>query len=1422
MAKKLEPGEPGYKAPAPEGVPDVAPDIGTKGARSGFGSTIQQNGLLIQAGAHLTIYDLIQFGPGGVIPDVLTQDLNGAWISQGASSGRDIQEYLKEKLTGTGGDTPASFPSKAGSGWKSQPEITANIKGAYRDKKTLGLAILDWAGFVGYRWMMGAKLNTESTGFEIVPGAALETTYWDSLAGAYYDPGGKGFTYGGEYLSNENNYAGTTRLTWDLALNIPLHLDRVRLMWQPVGGIRSEFNFSEYFLTADNVTPHGGDSTSFPTTGIHDLNNPAATVTLDHLPFGGRFFLMTTQEFCQETGIDIRALTTGKFKPVDYNYISGDRKDTLLNETDGGPEVLTQEMVEDAGADWTIIYNRRDARKDLMKKEGAASGNYGSKLTPADILAYNYFYINEDKAQAAFNVPKEIDTLNDILAHPKSTPEDIAAAKKKIKSKLKAAKNRCDPAGDISPYGREGSSTAELAFNEKCVLAANLTWLAYANRMRGFRIKKYKHIELTDGSPPDFINKLYMQEGFMEFAHNSTNLQLSHMLPFYRFYKITYDDGCPDDQVEIVFPQKSDLLSMISSHGRGQVGVKNIEWKYISDNVSTVRNDIEATVTLFFQNFNALTEVHDPGDRQWQYLDLLRRPPKDWEALATEQESFSTRGTPCAGEKPLQTAIGGASSGTIEDKAGGSATGNQNGGYPEWHEIKLVVGWGPPSFIPNDPQQLIKKGVSNSATPLFLTLIDHSFDIRQDGVFELTLTYRARIEGLLSDGRANILATPRSRDIRHSLEKQLEDAKKACDDDTIKSVKGQIKTHNNLQKAWLGDVLLGPLARGTGDFTGRTQIYTAVVSNEDLMLAQFRSKNDATPVTIDNHNCDVIVPRAMNQSLQAIANEQGTAMESARNEIGVIDRDNLGYQLTNESLETGKDGSDPGALVSNVNTDIAVNNSTAAVNAQYENLLDRNLDYRANDAAAALESTLEDYAVDADSTDDGYMRSITDWFHDNVYGGDVPNSVARLTKAGALSETLEDKRDETGKKYKFYPIHFMYAGDLINQAAYHALDYEGNPEIQSKTAFSGCTLQNVKILLGPLQFRDLGGTTRNINIADIPISLRAYGLWFKKHITNPNRSSYSLLTFIRDIIKMSLLDVFTADCFDGAFKQPIVLKTGIMSVPMMEDGTTPIHNRIQSAGIRNYSSPVQHGAPAPIWFPQGTQENIRWTTGLTLAGNRLPLGTLTTQHPLHQINVWDEAVNMIHYVYVYAESAEPSVDLTGDFNDDKTRGIYHLYMGAEKGLVKGIKFSKTDQPYLREQRFQETSLNPLNELAAVYKADVRMVGSTMFYPGQYVFINMMPIGQDMGHPGDDHGLDGHGSYANQLGLGGYHLVTKVTNEITSDNQFETNLQCLWDNSGDGRSRLHRTSLAKVDSCPAEGGNTAPPDPGTSGAGIEEP
>ena len=89
-----------------------------------------------------------------------------------------------------------------------------------------------------------------------------------------------------------------------------------------------------------------------------------------------------------------------------------------------------------------------------------------------------------------------------------------------------------------------------------------------------------------------------------------------------------------------------------------------------------------------------------------------------------------------------------------------------------------------------------------------------------------------------------------------------------------------------------------------------------------------------------------------------------------------------------------------------------------------------------------------------------------------------------------------------------------------------------------------------------------------------------------------------------------------------------------------------------------------------------------------------------------------------------------------------------------------------------------------------------MAGNTMFHPGQFVFISMQPLGKDLGHPSDK----GPISYANQLGLGGYHLITKVSNEINSDNQFETTINCLWDNSGDGESRLNAGTKATAIEC----------------------
>ena len=131
---------------------------------------------------------------------------------------------------------------------------------------------------------------------------------------------------------------------------------------------------------------------------------------------------------------------------------------------------------------------------------------------------------------------------------------------------------------------------------------------------------------------------------------------------------------------------------------------------------------------------------------------------------------------------------------------------------------------------------------------------------------------------------------------------------------------------------------------------------------------------------------------------------------------------------------------------------------------------------------------------------------------------------------------------------------------------------------------------------------------------------------------------------------------------------------------------------------------------------------------------------------------------------------------------DYDQGVYHLYLGADRGLVKEATFAKVDVPYLREARIQQDGLNPLALLAATYNINLKMVGNTVFWPGQYIFVNPVGYGSGLGLP------DQCGSVSNQLGLGGYHLITQVKSYI-ENGKFETTIKGLFEFSGDGKPSL---------------------------------
>ena len=127
----------------------------------------------------------------------------------------------------------------------------------------------------------------------------------------------------------------------------------------------------------------------------------------------------------------------------------------------------------------------------------------------------------------------------------------------------------------------------------------------------------------------------------------------------------------------------------------------------------------------------------------------------------------------------------------------------------------------------------------------------------------------------------------------------------------------------------------------------------------------------------------------------------------------------------------------------------------------------------------------------------------------------------------------------------------------------------------------------------------------------------------------------------------------------------------------------------------------------------------------------------------------------------------------------------HFTIGLDRGILKTAKFNKTDMQYIREARFfQNQGVDGLLQLAAVYSVDLKLFGNCLLYPGMEIFVNPFSLGGEQFMP------QNKDSVANKLGLGGYHLVTRVSSEITAGS-FNTDVKALFVYSGDGNLTLYK-------------------------------
>ncbi|MBL97448.1 MAG: hypothetical protein CMF52_06485 [Legionellales bacterium] len=242
---------------------------------------------------------------------------------------------------------------------------------------------------------------------------------------------------------------------------------------------------------------------------------------------------------------------------------------------------------------------------------------------------------------------------------------------------------------------------------------------------------------------------------------------------------------------------------------------------------------------------------------------------------------------------------------------------------------------------------------------------------------------------------------------------------------------------------------------------------------------------------------------------------------------------------------------------------------------------------------------------------------------------------------------------------------------------------------------------------------------RNLNIADIPITIDTLYTVIFEEMVKDRRSFYDMYDFLTSMVPKLLTRsfnelpnadfinhiTFTTTTYSARKTNRSVIKKGTISVA---DIPSPIQMASQSGVEKTDQIFIIHQKPSKYTRPLGS----------------------------------------------------------GNTERDSKNGIYHLRANQTTGLIKSINFSRIPSP-AREAYMIARNGKIYDELRYAHNATVEMVGNNLFFPSCCVYINPDTLGF-----GDPRATS---SAARRLGFGGYYVVGPVTTKFESG-RLDTTLQ----------------------------------------------
>jgi len=395
-------------------------------------------------------------------------------------------------------------------------------------------------------------------------------------------------------------------------------------------------------------------------------------------------------------------------------------------------------------------------------------------------------------------------------------------------------------------------------------------------------------------------------------------------------------------------------------------------------------------------------------------------------------------------------------------------------------------------------------------------------------------------------------------------------------------------------------------------------------------------------------------------------------------------------------------------------------------------------------------------------------------------------------------------------------VHFYFLGDIVHtimDCLYEPVSklsksYDPKKDNTLEFITRAPELEKYSILLSSFIYSDFNTNPgkpgiNSANIADMPISVQYFNEWLVDNVIKSERKIYPLTDFIKDILR-ALVDLITDACINRQIDTSLMFQTMQLRAIGVKKGEAyydPIENiRISGRNITSTSmdmGPVdtslnqlvyvdevyKHDSKKAQTKPKKAGNNLddkKTRQSKTEKADSLPL---KSGDFLGSKRVPIEGYYNYTLIYPVSPTLSTGHNGVGIRTKDENEGTYHFVIGSDKGLLKNVKFTKTDMAYLREARYYNQGNYGLLQLGAVYNVELELFGNTLFYPGMEIFIDPRGFGPDWNPV-----VGGRNrSVANALGIGGYHIITKVNSTI-SPSGFTTTITAVFQYSGDSGSK----------------------------------